>query len=270
MNYLSEIEDVIPFEINDYGHIILSIEFENKIGCFIFDTGAGTNLIFNKFFCENFKHKKSRNFYVGHRTTGEEVFVPLYTAKKVKINKSLFSNIIYGVSDIDILEGIDGLLSLLMFQNKIVVIDFENRNLIICANIVSSLTSLKIYTHKYTNRILDIFLPLTINQKLTIQVLIDSGAGFDKFWISERFFKTLKVTNSNYQTKKSEFKVNYINKIYEVDINSIETIDKSINLINHSVKFVENMIHEGKCGIYWLGKILAFDIKNEKIHIIKK
>ena len=81
----STLKAQIPFETNESGHIIIKAKINGVEGKFIFDTGAGLNAVFTQF-SHKLENKKTNNFFVAHRATGEELSVDLYNANSMEIN----------------------------------------------------------------------------------------------------------------------------------------------------------------------------------------
>ena len=74
----------IPFTQTPNGHIIIPATINGVEGKFIFDTGAGINLLTKKFADNITDLEKTKHFYTGHRATGEEIKSDLWNSKKLK------------------------------------------------------------------------------------------------------------------------------------------------------------------------------------------
>ncbi|MEH6306445.1 retropepsin-like aspartic protease [Olivibacter sp. CPCC 100613] len=266
----SKAHDPIPFTLTPSGHIVIKAAVNGIQGNFIFDTGAGLNLFF-KDFAQKLHVKESDNFFVAHRATGEAITTPIYYAKDLKIGDKHFQNQVYSTFDIN-LEGIDGLLSLQAFQHTPITIDYENK--IITLNEINSKDKKKyidIQIADYAEKALDIFTYVTLNNKTTIQVALDAGAGSRSFWIHSKFMKTLDLDTGQFNSfiKKSEFDSLKSNRFYKGSIASIKTTENAVQIQNPKVVFVEGLIYEGKTSIDWLGKKIAISLPEKKIFIIK-
>ncbi|MDP2335088.1 MAG: aspartyl protease family protein [Bacteroidota bacterium] len=266
----SRAQDVIPFSLTDSGHIVIEAKVDSIAGTFIFDTGAGLNMFFGDF-PNKLGQGETNNFFVGHRATGEAMKVPIYHSNVLSIGNREFKNQIYSTFDINI-GKIDGIISLQAFENLPVIIDYEKKEL--------SFRELKdtekkkyidIQIADYAGKSLDIFTYIKVNNKVTIQVLLDSGAGANSFWIDESFSKSLSIDLSTFDKteRKSEFDANKIFKIYNGLISSISTENNLSKVEKPRVIFVEGLIYEGKTSIEWLGKKIAISIPDKKIYIIE-
>ena len=60
----------IPFTLTDGGHTLVKAKINGIEGMFIFDTGAGLNMVTKKFADKVGTLQKTDEFYVGHRATG--------------------------------------------------------------------------------------------------------------------------------------------------------------------------------------------------------
>jgi len=114
----------------------------------------------------------------------------------------------------------------------------------------------------------DISTYIMLNNKYKIQVLLDSGAGKDSFWLSDKLISTLEIDTSKLETseKKSEFDDKISTKFYKGSINSIS--NQYVTLENPKVSFVEGLIYEGKTSINWLGNKIGISLKNKKMYIL--
>lgn len=101
---------------------------------------------------------------------------------------------------------------------------------------------------------LDITTYVLLDNQYRINILLDSGAGNDSFWLSERLMNTLNIKKETLQMmeKKSEFNPNLTTKFYKGDIGSVSTPFATVE--KPKVFFVEGLIYEGKTSINWLGK----------------
>ncbi|HLV13750.1 MAG TPA: aspartyl protease family protein [Xanthomarina sp.] len=75
----------IPFTQTANGHIIIPAKINGIEGHFIFDTGAGINLLTKKFADKVTNLEKTHHFYTGHRATGEELQSDLWNSEYLEI-----------------------------------------------------------------------------------------------------------------------------------------------------------------------------------------
>lgn len=257
-------EAQLPFETNKNGHIIIKAEINNVEGKFIFDTGAGINAIFTKF-SRKIQNEKTPNFFVGHRSTGEELSVDLYNAEKFVINGKAFENQQYAILDLEF-GDIDGLISLQPFRNTTVTIDY-NTNQIFFDKPAQGGKPLDIQIMDYAEKAIDIFTYVRLNDAVTIQVLLDSGAGKNSFWFSSKLFEPLGLDKNDLKAIPITSEFNKENNYYLGKLSRMHTVNRERSLEDINVAFVEGLIYEGKTSIEWLGKILTIDIPKKKIFI---
>ncbi|MDG4950550.1 MULTISPECIES: aspartyl protease family protein [Flavobacteriales] len=264
LSFFSKANAQIPFETNESGHIIINAKVNNVEGKFIFDTGAGLNVIFTKF-SHKITNEKTNNFFVGHRATGEELNLDLYNATSIEINNREFDNQQYAIIDLDF-GDIDGLISLQPFRNTTVTIDYINKK-ILFNKPTKNEKSIDIQIADYAGKAIDIFTYIQLNDTLKIQIELDSGAGKNSFWFSSKLFEPLALDKKDFKTvpRTSEFKKQ--NNYYIGTLSKLNTENELCKLETLNAAFVDGLIYEGKTSIEWLGKILTIDIPNKKIFI---
>lgn len=263
-------ENAIPFTLLESGHILIKARVDGVEGNFIFDTGAGHNLLFENF-AEKLGPKETYNFFVAHRATGESITVPIYTSKELRIGNHTFENQIYSTFAMDI-EGIDGLISLQAFAETPFTIYFKNK--VITTGELSDADKKKfidIQIADYAGKALDIFTNITLNDTITVQALLDAGAGKNSFWIHSKFMETLGLDTAEFTLteKRSEFDAAKINRFYKGSLGSIKTENGTSEVEFPETTFVEGMIYEAKTGIMWLGEKIAISLPDKKIYIIE-
>lgn len=249
------------------GHIIAKATIEGKEGNFIFDTGGGINLFFDSF-AKDIQQKSSYNFLTAYRATGERIDIPLYQNKEITFAGKKFTDIPYSTFDMK-LDGIDGLISLPMFRETDFIIDFEKKEITLTdftKDKKSKSFDIQLTTH--ADKTIDISTYILLNNQFKVQVLLDSGAGNNSFWLSDKLIKTLgmDVAKLEVMEKKSEFNENVVTKFYKGSVGSIS--NEFVTLKDPKVMFVEGLIYEGKTSINWLGKKIGISLKNKKIYIL--
>ncbi|WP_312555204.1 aspartyl protease family protein [Empedobacter brevis] len=257
----------IPLQLLPSGHIITKATIDGKEGNFIFDTGGGINLFFENF-AKDLKQKESYNFLTAYRATGERIDAPLFKNEEVNFAEKSFRKVPYSTYNMTI-EGIDGLISLQMFGETDFIIDFNKKEIELTDfSKNEKLKSFDIQLTTYADKATDIFTYITLNDNYTIQVLLDSGAGSNSFWISDKFIKTLQIdkTTLEISEKKSEFDENIVTKFYKGTISSIA--NQFVTLKDPKVTFVEGLIYEGKTSINWFGNKIGISLKNKKMYIL--
>ncbi|WP_267404132.1 MULTISPECIES: aspartyl protease family protein [unclassified Chryseobacterium] len=256
-----------PINILPSGHIIAKANIEGKEGNFIFDTGGGINLFFDSF-AKDLKQKSTYNFLTAYRATGERMDIPVFQSSEVSFAGKKFANIPYSTFDMK-LNGIDGLISLPMFSETDFIIDFDKKEINLTD--LSKEKNAKVFDIQITtqaDKSLDIFTYIMLNDQYKIQVLLDSGAGNNSFWLSDKLLKTLSIDKEKLEVleKKSEFDEKVVTKFYKGSVNSIS--NKFVTLKDPKVMFVEGLIYEGKTSINWFGKKIGISLKNKKMYIL--
>lgn len=256
-----------PIQIMPSGHLITKAKIEGKEGNFIFDTGSGINLFFNSF-AKDLKQKNTYNFLTAYRATGEKIVAPLYENEQVEFAGKKFQNVPYSTFDMK-MNGIDGLISLQMFADTDFIIDYDKKEITIAdfsKNIKAKSFDIQLTTN--ADKSTDISTYITLNNQYKIQVLLDSGAGNDSFWLSSQYISTLGLDASKLEVKemKSEFDNKLTTKYYRGSIPSIS--NDLVTLKDPKVVFVEGLIYEGKTSINWFGKKIGISLKNKKMYIL--
>lgn len=256
----------IPFKLNNAGHIIIKAEINGVEGKFIFDTGAGLNILFKKF-SDKIKHDETVNFFVGHRATGEALNLDLYNARNLKIDTKEFDQQQYAIIDLEY-EDIDGLISLQPFRDTTVTINYIKKEILFNKSTHNE-KYIDIKVMDYAGKAIDIFTDIKLNNIVKIQILLDSGAGQESFWFSSKLLEPLKLDKENFKSVPVTSDFDQQNNYYFGEIKRLTTDKDFHKLQNLDVAFVDGLIYEGKTSIEWLGKILTIDIANKKIFIEK-
>jgi hypothetical protein len=254
----------IPFEISKNGHITIKATINGVEGKFIFDTGAGLNVVFSNF-SKKINHDSTHHFFVGHRATGEELTVNLYNAASFEIYNTFFEGQEYAILDMDF-GDIDGLISLQPFRNKLVTIDY-NQKLIYFPKKVKSSKSIDIQLADYAEKALDIFTNVLLNDSLEVQIMLDSGSGQKSFWFNSRFLTALGLDKMDFKEVPITSDFNKKNNYYIGKLQQFSLPDQSAKQSDINVAFVDGLIYEGKTSIEWLGNVITIDLLEKKIYI---
>lgn len=259
----------IPFTVTGAGHIMIKATVNGTEGNFIFDTGAGLNLVTKKF-ADKANLNKTQSFYTGHRATGEALEVDLYNIKTLQLCTFTDTNQQTAVLDIEF--PLDGLISLMPFKNKAITIDYTTKNLIIeteasLKKLVRKNNILPIQVSEDGERTLSIATRVKLDSKLTLQVGLDSGAGANIFRFNSRYIETLGFDKSKLETKyvKSDFKPESGNNFYRTSLKELATVNNTASVKEIPVTFIEGLIYEGIVCTNWLGEKITIDIKGKRI-----
>ena len=262
----------IPIDISKYGHIIMKVKVDNVEGNFILDTGAGINVITKKFAAKLRSIKNLDRSFTGFRATGEELNMKLYIVNKIELGSIAEDKPVITILDAD-LGNIDGLISLTCFRNRPFTIDFTNKKIYL-----ETKSSLKERMNKgkvvpiqlddVRGISIDMFTKVRVNEKLTLQISLDSGAGFNVFRFNEAYMKELGIDTSNTKKyfKKSSINKNINNMFYESILNKISLNSApSISAENIKTSFLNGLIYDGITCINWLGKKITIDLPDKEM-----
>ena len=260
----------IPFKLSPNGHIMIKASVNGVPGNFVFDTGAGMNLLTKDFADKIGNLEKTTHFYTGHRATGEAITSDLYQSEVLKIANFSIEDEQFAVYDIDF--PLDGLISLTPLQQKAFTVNFEENKLVI-----ESEESLR---RRKEN--IKFEMPLEINNdrnvkvsvgtivqldSLELHVGLDSGAGFDVYRFNSRYMEALGIDSTQVESKyiPSSFKPEQGNQYYFAEVSRLSDLKVNAEQIGFRATFIDGLIYEGIMGINWIGEIITFDIPAKRI-----
>lgn len=263
----------IPFELLESGHILIVAKVNNIEGKFIFDTGAGLNLLTKKFADKVKDLKETDGFYTGHRATGEAIDCNLWDSETLEIGSFISKK--QKLTIIDMEFPVDGLISLLPFKENAITIDYKNKVLILeteksLKELSQKGTTLPIQISDDAEKTLGISTYIRVNDKLTLQMNLDSGAGFNVFRFSSRYMEKLGIDLTKVEKKyrASDFKPSEGNTYYFSNLNKVNAaLSNNIKAENIKATFIEGLIYEAIGSINWLGEKITIDIQ-KKVLII--
>lgn len=263
----------IPFDLLGSGHILIKAKVNNIEGNFIFDTGAGLNLMTKKFADKITNLKKTDNFYTGHRATGEALVCDLWDTETLEIGS--FNSKGQKFTTIDMDFPVDGLISLLPFKETPITIDYKHKVLVLeteksLKELAKTGTQFPIQISDDGEKTLGISTYIKVNDKLTLQMNLDSGAGFNVFRFSSRYMEKLGIDPAKVEKKysPSDFKPTEGNNYYFTNLKkiSIASADK-IKATDFKATFIEGLIYEAIGSINWLGDKITVDIQKKNMII---
>lgn len=260
----------IPFTLTDGGHTLVKTKINGVEGMFIFDTGAGLNMVTKKFADKVGTLQKTDEFYVGHRATGEAIETDLYLTQTIEIGDFTIDGQMTSVIDIEF--PIDGLISLMPFKDKVITIDYKNKELVIetkksLKQIAKTGKTIPIQIDDEHGKTLGINTYVTLGNKLNLQVVLDSGAGFNVFRFSSRYMDDLGIDleKTEKTTRKSEF-TDSENNYYSTTVSNMTAKgNPSLKKENFKATFIDGLIYQGIMCINWLGDRITVDMANKRI-----
>jgi len=268
-------KDEIPFQLLPSGHLLVKAKIDDVQGSFIFDTGAGVTAFTRKFF-DQLKHaKKEDGGYTAFRATGERLDIDLYHVPNFEMGpfKKAEEEITFIDADFG---GIDGIISLKLLENRPFTIDFEKKVLRLespasLAVIKKTAKKLSIQLEQSREKSLTIFSYFKINNKLTLQLSLDAGAGKDVYRLNTKYLKALDIDVSDTTQvkkiqKKSEINETFVSTIYRTKLKSITAKDQpTVFVKDNPVQFVDGLIYDGIIWINWLGIRITFDLEDKAL-----
>lgn len=265
----------IPFTQTQNGHIIIPASINGVEGNFIFDSGAGMNLLTKKFADKIENLEKTHHFHTGHRATGEEIKSDLYNSEFLEIGSFKVENELFAVYDLEL--PLDGLISLTAFKDIPITIDFENKILSIESDesldqiIAEEDYEMPLQLSNERDITISIATQIKLNDSLTLNVGLDSGAGFGVYRFNSRYMDVLGVDSTQV---KSEFKPSYFkpeegNNYYYTKLARLSDAHENVMVKDFNATFIDGLIYEGIMGINWIGKKITVDIPNRRL-IVKK
>lgn len=263
----------IPFELLPSGHLLVKTRVDGVTGSFIFDTGAGITLFTKDFFHKLTHTAKEDGGYTGFRATGERMDIQLFKVREFEFGS--FKKAVEEVSWLDVnLGGIDGIISLKLLETQPFTIDFKRKVIVLetqqsLTTIRKTATSLPVQSEQSRNKSLTLFSYFKINDTLTLQLSLDSGAGKDIYRLNSRYMTALGVNEKDTaQVKKiekhSEFNNQHVSAIYTTRLPKIAAANSAaIQVTAIPVQFVEGLIYDGIMWINWLGSRISFDLDHQ-------
>lgn len=268
----------IPFGTTSQGHIIVKAKINGVEGSFILDTGAGMTLITKAFSDQVGKLHHQDGSYTGFRATGERLVADLYDAQTLALGNFVEHNPVLTIFDVN-LGPVDGLISLRSFKEQPFTIDYSSKRIIF--ETARSIAVLRKSGHRIPLQVEDsrekaltIFAYFTVNNSLTLQFSIDSGAGNDVYRLNSEFVKGLGIDTANASKIEipSEFNPDYKTVIYRANVKSISA-KASAEVCRQDVQasFIQGLIYDGIVSLNWIGEKISFDLKSREmiVHPLK-
>lgn len=271
----SRAQSFVPFELTSQGHITVKAIINGIEGNFIFDTGAGLTLITKAFSDKLGKLHKQDGSYTGFRATGEKIIAELYDAQTLALGNFIEQNPVLTIFDVN-LGPIDGLISLMSFKEQPFTIDYANKKIIFETE--KSISAIRKSGHQIPlqlddsrGKALTIFANFIVNDILTLQFSIDSGAGNNVYRMNSRFISPLGIDTANASKTviPSEFNPNFKTIIYRANVKSITSKSSpAIQCRDIKASFIDGLIYDGILSLNWIGKQITFDLKNREMIVL--
>ncbi|MEN5055862.1 retropepsin-like aspartic protease [Sphingobacterium kitahiroshimense] len=265
----------IPFKMTQEGHIIIKAKVNDIEGNFIFDTGAGLTLITKAFSERIGKLHKQDGSFTGFRATGEQLTADLYDAHSLVIGTVIDKNPVLTIFDIN-LGSIDGLISLMSFKEQPFTIDYINKKIIFESDkslsiIRKSGQQIPLQVNESRGKAITVFAYFRVNDNLTLQFSIDSGAGNDVYRMNSKFISPLSIdtVKANKLVIPSEFNPEVKTIIYQTNIKSITSkASSTVQCQNVKASFIDGLIYDGIVSLNWIGKRITFDLIRREMIVL--
>ena len=268
-------QSFIPFELTPQGHIMVKAKINGVEGNFIFDTGAGLTLITKTFSNKIGKLLKQDGSYTAFRATGEKLTADLYDAQTVTLGNFVEHNPVLTIFDAN-LGPMDGLISLMSFKEQPFTIDYTNKKIIFETD--KSMSALRKSGHQIPlqleesrDKALTIFAYFVVNDKLTLQFSIDSGAGSNVYRINSKYIPAFGIDTANAGkiAIPSEFNPKVKTIIYQANIKSITAkASPAIQCRDVKASFIDGLIYDGILSLNWIGKQITFDLQKRELIVL--
>jgi len=265
----------IPFTLSENGYIIIPVTINGIEGNYIFDTGAGINLLFKKSAEKITDLEKTNHFYTGHRGTGEGLEIDLWKTNSLNISDFKANDETFGVLDLDF--PFDGLISLTMFKDKQITIDFGIKVLSIESKksleklIAKKDFEIPLQISNDRDISIDISIKIILDDHLPLNVVLDSGAGFNVYRFNSRYMKNLGIDSTQVKKiyKPSYFKSGAGNDFFITQVSKLSDEARNVTINDFRGIFIEGLIYEGIMSVNWIGEKFTIDIPNKRIIVLK-
>lgn len=268
----------IPFILVDGGYILIECRVNDSIeGKFGFDTGGGIHLLSEQLFEKaGASHIKG---FTCHQAHGHRVDLETYGIHSLSMGSHTQTNPI--ITPFPGLEqmGIDGILSLKLFEDRAFTIDFPNKKIILETE--SSLQErartgqeAQLRFMVYRDLAIDIFCEFTVyneqGDSLIVELEVDTGRGYETK-LDSKFMKFFNIEKDSTDHHKYAFNTNP-DKPYDIfytNISRLSVKDVPGNSMDKpEVVFQDNLIYDGLIGIeLWKNSRLTIDIPNSRMII---
>ncbi|MGN6511284.1 MAG: retropepsin-like aspartic protease [Chitinophaga sp.] len=264
----------VPIKVLESGHITVKAKIDGVEGNFILDTGAGLT-VFTRSFFEKIPHTTAVDGgYTAHRATGERLDIDLYKVYNFQLGALHKSEDEVSFLDID-LGGFDGILSLKLFEQQPFTIDFKKEELELetqrsLSNARMAGERIPLQLEQSRGKALDIFAYFRVNDSLTLQLCLDSGAGKDVYRFNSKYLRKLGLKALDSTERKSEISSSFSSKIYRANVAKI-AVERSpaVAVKNVRAQFVDGLIYDGIVWVNWLGPRITIDIPGKEMVIGK-
>lgn len=266
-----------PFQLIE-GNILMECTVNDTInGAFGFDTGGGIHIVSQPFLEK--LNAEYVNKFTGIQAHGAAVTVDMYKIASINMGDAIEKDAL--VAPFPGLEnyGIDGILSLKLFQDHPFTIDFKNSKIIIendasISEKIKTGNTVPLKLQIYRDYAIDFFGDFLIynenGDSMLVELEIDTGRGYETK-LNTRYMDFFGLTKEDEAVKK--IPAHYIRSTkeeamyYICNISKIALEDARSAIHNNpKVIFEDDLIYDGLIGIsIWKDKLVTFDIPNKRL-----
>ncbi len=263
-------QKTIPLEINNNGYIFVKATLNDSIaGNFLLDTGGGMHVLSGKYFERVKSSVKSAGYFTGFRHNGERLDAEMYTIPSLAIEGLRQENPYTGYYAPLDEYGIDGIISLKMFENQPVTIDFKNKQLVL--ETTESLKKLEktaelipFTVQQYRDKALDIFIKICVNG-VEVEAEFDTGSGYNTLLINPFFMEKMGVQKEDARERIHDKEKNWKDYFVQIPAGTV-CAAPAVAGKDVTVTFREGLIYEALIGSGWFkDKALTIDIPNRRM-----
>lgn len=266
----------IPLDVTPQGHLLIKAAVNGVEGNFIFDTGGGVNVVTKKFAVKANITKQQDGGYTAFRATGERIDVDFYEAASLSLGTYKINKPEIAVLDADF-GPIDGLISLVNFRTQPFTINYTQKKLVL--ETAQSLQALRkesraaipLQLEDSRGHSLDVFAYFRVNDTLTLQFLLDSGAGSGVFRLNSRYMSQLGIDKNDsskvtIREQRSEIDTAFVSRIYTAEVKKLQAHNtKATPRTAFRASFLDGLIYDGIISIDWLGPVQTFDLSRREL-----
>ncbi|RPD43309.1 aspartyl protease family protein [Chitinophaga barathri] len=264
----------VPIQVLESGHITIKAKVDGVEGNFILDTGAGLT-VFTKTFFDKIPHKvKLDGSFTAFRATAERLDIDLYKVYNFQLGALQKAEDEVSFMDIN-LGGFDGILSMKLFEQQPFTIDFTKKELVLetersLSNARMAGERIPLQLQQSRGKALDIFAYFRVNDSLTLQLCLDSGAGKDVYKFNSKYLQRLGLKPTDSTERKSEMNASFASKSYRAQVAKLAVPNApAVSVTNFRAFFVDGLIYDGIMWINWMGSRITVDLPGKELVVVK-
>ena len=266
-----------PLFITDDGYILVGVTLCDSVEAnFMLDTGAGANVLSQKTFEKVQQFAVETGCFTGFRHDGDRLDGVTYELPSLAIGNKVQSNTQVGIYPPLDDYGVEGLVSMKFFEDKPFTIDFRQKQLrfpeqeeLTALAVTGTVLPLSFSTQ--TDIVLDIFIPVCINNEVEVTTLFDTGSGYGGMILNPYYLPKLLTDSSAVKSRPYTTPLSHQSsedRLLELASVDVCNDDAPLNLemIDVTAVFREGMIHEGLMGSkMFRDRVITIDIPGKRM-----